>query len=93
MISNTPSRPSASRGLDGFGVARLQHDLDVELAERIIELAQRVGEDRQHLGLAEHRHQHGEYRQFVFAQRPRLDRDRLVGHRPSDRRRPKPGSP
>ena len=33
---------------------------------------------RQHLGLAEHRHQHGEDRQLVVAQRARRDRDGIV---------------
>ena len=67
-----------ARGLDGLAIAGLEHDLDVELAERIVEIAQRLREPRQHRGLAEHRHQHGEDRQIVVAQRARLDRDGLV---------------
>ena len=78
MISKTPSRPSAARGLDGFGIVGFEHDLDVELAERIVEIAHGLRELRQHRRFAEHRHQHGEDRQILGAQRARFDRDGLV---------------
>ena len=64
-----------ARSVDGLVVALFQHDLDVELGQRIVEVAQRLGKDRQHLGLAEHRHQHGIDRQVFVAQQRCLGRD------------------
>ena len=39
-----------ARDLDGVVVVGLEHELDVELAERIVELAQRLRQHRQHRG-------------------------------------------
>ena len=39
MISNTPSRPSVRAASIVSMIAGLEHDLDVELAERIVEIA------------------------------------------------------
>ena len=47
-----------------------------------------MGEDRQHLRLAEHRHQDGEDRQLVIAELARRDRDGFIpvgGASPSNR--------
>ena len=82
-----------ARNRDGLVIAGFKHDLDVELAERIVEFAQRLGEARQHLAFAKHRNEHGEDRQLVLAQRARFDGDGLVACRPSGRRRPKPECP
>ena len=71
-------KPERARGLDGFGIVGLEHDLDVELAERVIELAQRLRQARQHGGFAEHRHQNREHWQILGLQGARFERDCLV---------------
>ena len=54
---------------DGLEIVGFQHQFHVELADRVIQLAQRVGQDRQDFRLLVHRHQHGIDRQVVIAQR------------------------
>ena len=79
MISNTPSRPSVRADFDGFVIVGLKHDLDVELAKRIVEIPQRLARrgsiaPSRNIGTRTR-----EDRQILAAQRARFDCDRLVG--------------
>ncbi len=78
MTSNTPSRPSLLATSMVSWSLGFKHELDVKFAKRIIELAQRPRQHRQHRRLLEHRHQHGKDRQFIIGERARGDGDGLV---------------
>ena len=67
--TNSETAATAFRRRDGFGVIRLQHQLDVEQVARIVQRLQRAHQSGQHRRLAVHRHENGVARQARPRQR------------------------